>query len=101
MRLAQHRGRRSARGRRFATAWVGLVLPGWPAIIVVLLAMMRPCSQEACGRHPRPAQGEVRAHEVITTIMMNFIAFSIVSYLTQYHYRKPGDPILETYPKPR
>src|SRR6266567_8143345 len=24
----------------FATAWVGLVLPGWPAIIVMLLAMI-------------------------------------------------------------
>ena len=30
------------------------------------------------------------AHEVITTIMMNFIAVAIVSYLTQYHYRKQG-----------
>src|SRR5947199_10197233 len=24
----------------FATAWVGLVLPGWPAIVVMLLAMI-------------------------------------------------------------
>jgi ABC-type uncharacterized transport system permease subunit len=31
------------------------------------------------------------AHEVITTIMMNFIAAGLVSYLTQYHYRKQGD----------
>ena len=30
--------------------------------------------------------------------MMNFIALSIVSYLTQYHYRRQGDPILETLP---
>jgi general nucleoside transport system permease protein len=38
------------------------------------------------------------AHEVITTIMMNFIAVGIVSYLTQYHYRTQGDPIMETAP---
>jgi simple sugar transport system permease protein len=30
--------------------------------------------------------------------MMNFIAAGLVSYLTQYHYRKVGDPILETLP---
>src|SRR5215471_3806550 len=24
----------------FATAWVGLTLPGWPALVVVLLAML-------------------------------------------------------------
>jgi simple sugar transport system permease protein len=29
---------------------------------------------------------------------MNFIAAGLVSYLTQYHYRKIGDPILETLP---
>ena len=38
------------------------------------------------------------AHEVITTIMMNFIAVGIVSYLTQYHYRTQGDPIMESAP---
>ncbi|PYS94847.1 MAG: sugar ABC transporter permease, partial [Acidobacteria bacterium] len=36
--------------------------------------------------------------EVITTIMMNFIAVGIVSYLTQYHYRTQGDPIMESAP---
>jgi simple sugar transport system permease protein len=30
--------------------------------------------------------------------MMNFIAVALVSYLTQYHYRIPGDPILQSAP---
>jgi simple sugar transport system permease protein len=36
------------------------------------------------------------SHEVITTIMLNFIAVALVSYFTQYYYKVPGDPILQT-----
>ena len=28
--------------------------------------------------------------------MLNFIAVALVSYFTQYHYKAPGDPILQT-----
>jgi simple sugar transport system permease protein len=38
------------------------------------------------------------SHEVINTIMLNFIAVALVSYFTQYHYKVPGDPILQTSP---
>src|SRR5262249_2300960 len=38
------------------------------------------------------------SHEVINTIMMNFIAVTFCGYFTQYHYRIPGDPIMETAP---
>ncbi len=38
------------------------------------------------------------SHEVINTIMMNFIAVALVSYFTQYHYRIPGDAIMQTAP---
>src|SRR5947208_15278429 len=30
--------------------------------------------------------------------MMNFIAAALASYFTQYHFKKPGDAILETVP---
>src|SRR5260370_26930396 len=30
--------------------------------------------------------------------MMNFIAVGLVSYFTQYHYKTPGDPIMESAP---
>ena len=83
----------------FATAWVGLVLPGWPALLVVVLAMLASVVVGGVWAGiPGALKAKFGAHEVITTIMMNFIAFGIVSYLTQYHYRKPGDPILETLP---
>jgi len=35
-------------------------------------------------------------HEVITTIMLNFIAVALVSYFTQYYYKAPGDPIMQS-----
>jgi simple sugar transport system permease protein len=83
----------------FATAWVGLVLPGWPAIVVALLAMLAAILVGGVWAGiPGLLKARFGAHEVITTIMMNFIAVGLVSYLTQYHYRKQGDPILETLP---
>ena len=83
----------------FATAWVGLMLPGWPAWIVVILAALAAIVVGGMwSAIPGVLKAKFGAHEVITTIMMNFIAISIVSYLTQYHYRKQGDPILETLP---
>ncbi|HSB09853.1 MAG TPA: ABC transporter permease [Blastocatellia bacterium] len=83
----------------FATAWVGLVLPGWPALVVVMLAMLAAVLVGgAWAGIPGVLKAKFGAHEVITTIMMNFIAVGLVSYLTQYHYRKQGDPILETFP---
>ena len=30
--------------------------------------------------------------------MLNFIGIAMVSYFTQYHYKIPGDPILQTAP---
>jgi general nucleoside transport system permease protein len=83
----------------FATAWVGLVLPGWPALLVMLLAMIAAVLVGGVWAGiPGVLKAKFGAHEVITTIMMNFIAAGLVSYLTQYHYRKQGDPILETLP---
>jgi simple sugar transport system permease protein len=81
----------------FATAWVGLVLPGWPALVLVGLAMIAAAVVGGVWAGvPGVLKAKFGAHEVITTIMMNFIAAALVSYLTQYHYRSPGNPILET-----
>ena len=83
----------------FAAAWVGLVLPGWPALIVVILAALAAILVGGVWAGiPGVLKARFGAHEVITTIMMNFIAAAIVSYLTQYHYRQPGDPILQSLP---
>ena len=50
------------------------------------------------GAIPGLLKARFGSHEVINTIMMNFIAVALVSYFTQYHYRTPGDPILQTAP---
>jgi simple sugar transport system permease protein len=83
----------------FATAWVGLMLQGWPGWFVAILAGLAAIIVGGIWAGiPGVLKAKFGAHEVITTIMMNFIAVAIVSYLTQYHYRKQGDPILETLP---
>lgn len=50
------------------------------------------------GAIPGILKARFGAHEVINTIMLNFIAISLVSYFTQYYYKIPGDPILQTAP---
>ncbi|HXG93788.1 MAG TPA: ABC transporter permease [Blastocatellia bacterium] len=81
----------------FTTAWVALMFPGWPAVIVVILAMLGAVVAGGLWAGiPGVLKARFGAHEVITTIMMNFIAVGIVSYLTKYHYNEPGDPILES-----
>jgi len=83
----------------FVTAWVCLMLKGWPVVVVVVLAALGAMIIGGIWSGiPGVLKARFGAHEVITTIMMNFIAANIVSYLTQHHYRRQGDPILETLP---
>ena len=49
------------------------------------------------GAIPGYLKAKFGSHEVINTIMLNFIAIALVCYLTQYHYKNPG-AILETAP---
>ena len=83
----------------FAAAWVGLTFPHSPVILVTAGAAIAAMIVGGFWSGiPGIMKAKFGAHEVITTIMMNFIAFSIVSYFTQYKYRTTGDPILETAP---
>ena len=99
----------------FATAWVSIKLGGvvvtgmsgvpvrpWanlPGVALVPLAVLTAVLVGAAWAGiPGWLKARFGAHEVITTIMMNFIAVGIVSYLTQYHYRTQGDPIMESAP---
>ena len=50
------------------------------------------------GRDSGGAQAQFGSHEVINTIMMNFVAVGLVSYLTQRFYKEQGDPIMQTAP---
>jgi len=99
----------------FATAWVSIKLGGtvvdvfgtpttygWislPALLLVPLAILTAILVGAAwGAIPGWLKARFGAHEVITTIMMNFIAIALVSYFTQYFYKAPGDPIMQTVP---
>jgi simple sugar transport system permease protein len=97
----------------FATAWVGIKFGGtvvnvfgeqqdwsWVSLPAIILIPM--CLATAIivggfwGFIPGYLKAKFGSHEVINTIMLNFVAIALVSYLTQYHYKIPGDPILQT-----
>jgi general nucleoside transport system permease protein len=93
----------------FATAWVGIKLGGtvvngesWAWANLPWFVLVPLCCLTAIvvggiwGGIPGVLKAKFGSHEVINTIMLNFIAVALVSYFTQYHYKIPGDPILET-----
>jgi simple sugar transport system permease protein len=97
----------------FATAWVGIKFGGtvvnvfgkeenwsWmtlPPYLLILACMFAAVSAGAVwGAIPGILKAKFGSHEVINTIMLNFIAISLVSYFTQYYYKIPGDPLLQT-----
>ncbi len=99
----------------FATAWVGIKFGGtivnvfgkdvdysWmslPAIVLVPLCMLTAIIAGGIwGAIPGILKAKFGSHEVINTIMLNFIAIALVSYFTQYYYKVPGDAILQTAP---
>jgi ABC-type uncharacterized transport system permease subunit len=83
----------------FATAWVGITFPSLPSLLLVPLCCIAGISAGAgWAAIPGVLKARFGSHEVINTIMLNFIAVALVGYLTQYHYRMPGDPIMETAP---
>ena len=94
----------------FAAAWVGLKFGAadpansvisqfvhLPAILLLPLCCIAAVIAGAIwGGIPGLLKAKFGSHEVINTIMLNFIAVALVSYFTQYHYKIPGDAIMET-----
>jgi len=81
----------------FATAWVGITFAHMSAWILLPLCFMAAIiAGGAWGAIPGVLKARFGSHEVINTIMLNFIAVALVSYFTQYHYKMPGDPIMQT-----
>lgn len=97
----------------FAAAWVGIKfggvvvnifgesrdwswadLPAWMLVPVCMLAAI--ITGGIWGAIPGILRAKFGSHEVINTIMMNFIGIALVGYLTQYFYKIPGDPIQRT-----
>lgn len=83
----------------FAAAWVGITAARWPAAILIPACMAAAIGAGALwGAIPGVLKARFGSHEVINTIMLNFVAVALLGYLTQYHYRTPGDAIMETAP---
>jgi general nucleoside transport system permease protein len=83
----------------FATAWAGITFARLPAPLLIPLCCVAAIAAGAFwGAIPGVLKARFGSHEVINTIMMNFIAVALVSYFTQYHYKTPGDPIMESAP---
>jgi simple sugar transport system permease protein len=83
----------------FATAWVGITFANMSAWILLPLCFLAAIlAGGVWGAIPGVLKARFGSHEVINTIMLNFIAVAICSYFTQYHYKTPGDPIMETTP---
>lgn len=102
----------------FAAAWVGIkfgdiikyLAASWynsgdlPSTMLTLLSILAVLScmfaaifaGGAWGAIPGYLKAKFGAHEVINTIMLNFIAIALVGYFTQYFYKAPGDPIQKT-----
>ena len=97
----------------FATAWVGIKFGGvvvtvfgkeenwsWmslPAPLLIILCVATAIiAGAAWGAIPGILKARFGSHEVINTIMLNFIAIALVSYFTQYYYKIPGDPLMQT-----
>jgi ABC-type uncharacterized transport system permease subunit len=99
----------------FATAWVGIKfggtvvdvfgkqedwswysLPGW--LLVPLCILTAVIAGGIWGAIPGFLKSKFGSHEVINTIMLNFIAIALVGYFTQYFYKVPGDALMQTAP---
>ncbi len=83
----------------FATAWVGITFANLsPWLLVPLCFIAAILGGGIWGAIPGILKARFGSHEVINTIMLNFLAVALVSYFIQYHYKAPGDPIMQSVP---
>ena len=78
-------------GGGFAAAMVGLLMPpAIPAIIAVPVCLLAALAAGgALGAVPGVLKARFGAHEVIVTIMLNFIVLALLSYLVSAHFHVP------------
>jgi simple sugar transport system permease protein len=81
----------------FATACAGIALANVSAWVVIpVTCVVAILSGALWGSIPGVLKARFGSHEVINTIMMNFIAAGVASALTQTYYKERGDPIVQT-----
>ncbi len=80
-----------------AVSLTGIYLDGWSAWILIPLCMVVAfITGGIWGGIPGLLKARFGGHEVINTIMMNLIAFSLVNYLVVGPFHRKGTSILET-----
>ena len=80
----------------FAAAWVGFQF-GLPAIILVPLCVLAAMTAGAgWAAIPAILKAKFGVHEVINTIMMNFVAIALTSYLVTEVYQETGQMAPQT-----
>lgn len=81
-------------GKEVDYSWMSL-----PSILLIPLCVLAAIAAGAIwGGIPGILKARFGSHEVINTIMLNFIGIALVGYFTQYYLKIPGDAILETAP---
>ncbi len=75
----------------FAAALVGISFDGLPALIHVPLALLAGAlAGGAWGFIPAVLKAKLGAHEVITTMMLSYVATYLTSYMVNYPFKAPG-----------
>lgn len=79
-----------------ATAVTALALSGWPSFPLIVAAMVAGATAGAAwGFLPGLLKAKTGAHEVITTIMFNYVATLMTNYLVKAYFKAPG-PVDQT-----
>jgi len=81
----------------FAAMLVATALPGLPRVLALPLALLAAALGGAVwGAVPGYLRARFGVHEVINTIMMNFLAVGITGYLVVHHMKERGQMIPHT-----
>jgi len=81
----------------FTAAWAGITFAtASPWFLIPLTCLAAVFSGAVWAGIPGMLKARFGSHEVINTIMMNFIAVGVASALTQTYFKVQGDPILQT-----
>ena len=76
----------------FAAAMLGLILPaGLPSLVVLpVFILAAAIGGGIVGGVPGVLKAKFGAHEVITTIMLNFVVMALLNYLVAVHFKVEG-----------
>ena len=75
----------------FAAALVGISFHGLPAFIHIPMALLAGALAGGLwGFIPAILKAKLGAHEVITTMMLSYVAFYVTGYMVNYPYKAPG-----------